>query len=44
MNPLDFEYRWDEVKWSIPCVDKNLEKGSEEKGDTLSEKNHLGVP
>ena len=44
MNPLDLGWRGDEVKWSIPCVDKNFEKGSEEKGGPLPEKNCLGVP
>ena len=34
----------DEVMWSIPCMDKNLEKGSKKKGGPLSEKNCLGVP
>ena len=29
--------------WSIPCVDKNLEMGSEEKGGPMSQKNYLGV-
>ena len=27
-----------------PAWTRNLEKGSEEKGGPLSEKNHLGVP
>ena len=44
MKSLDLGYMVDEVKWSIPCVDKNLEKGSEEKGSPLSEENHLGIP
>ena len=30
--------------WSIPYMERNFEKGSEEKGGPLSEKNHLGVP
>ena len=32
MKPLDLGYRGEEVMWSIPCVERNFENGSEEKG------------
>ena len=44
MKPLDLGQREEVVMWSKPCMIKNLEKGSQEKGGTLSQKNHLGVP
>ena len=30
--------------WSIPCLERNCKEGSKEKGSSLSEKSHLGVP
>ena len=30
--------------WSMPCDERNFEKGSEEKGGPLLEKKHCGVP
>ena len=30
--------------WSMPCLERNCEKGSEEKRGPILEKNHLGVP
>ena len=32
MKLLDLGYRGEEVMWSIPCMESNFEKGSEEKG------------